>query len=52
LAVGAHAHGSVRVWSRDGRLLAVGGQSANMSHMVTPDEFEKLVASTEEIRTN
>jgi acyl-CoA thioesterase len=47
LAVGAHAHGSVMVWSRDGRLLAVGGQSANMSHMVTPDEFERLVANTE-----
>jgi acyl-CoA thioesterase len=47
LAVGAHAHGSVRVWSRDGQLLAVGGQSANMSHMVTPDEFERLVADTQ-----
>jgi acyl-CoA thioesterase len=34
MAVGAHAHGSVKVWSRGGVLLAVGGQSANMSRLV------------------
>lgn len=34
MAVGAHAHGSLRAWSPDGVLLAVGGQSANMgSHL-------------------
>jgi acyl-CoA thioesterase II len=36
LAVGAHAHGIVNVWSRDGRLLAFGSQSANMVGMVEP----------------
>jgi acyl-CoA thioesterase len=44
MAVGAHAHGSVKVWTRSGALVAVGGQSANMMHMVVPDEFEKLTA--------
>jgi acyl-CoA thioesterase len=42
MAVGAHAHGSVKVWSQDGVLLAVGGQSANMTHMVSQQELEKL----------
>jgi acyl-CoA thioesterase-2 len=45
MAVGSHAHGSVHVWSRDGLLLAVGGQSANMRHMVTQEEFKKFVAA-------
>jgi acyl-CoA thioesterase len=45
MAVGAHAHGSVKVWSRDGVLLAAGGQSANMMRMISPGEFEKLVVS-------
>lgn len=44
MAAGAHAHGSVAVWSRQGLLLAVGGQSANMSHMMSQEEFEKLGA--------
>jgi acyl-CoA thioesterase len=43
MAVGAHAHGSVKVWTRHGALLAVGGQSANMSHMVKPEPLEKSV---------
>jgi acyl-CoA thioesterase len=30
MATGSHAHGSVHVWTEDGRLVAVGGQSANM----------------------
>jgi len=38
LAVGAHAHGTVNVWSRDGRLLAAGSQSANMVGMVDPSK--------------
>jgi acyl-CoA thioesterase II len=38
MASGAHAHGSVAVWSRQGQLLAVGGQSANMSHMFPAPE--------------
>jgi acyl-CoA thioesterase len=42
MAVSAIAHGSVKVWSRDGTLLAIGGQTAIMSHMVDPQEFEKL----------
>jgi acyl-CoA thioesterase len=40
MAIGAHAHGSVKVWTRDGSLLAVGGQSANMMNMVDPAQFE------------
>jgi acyl-CoA thioesterase len=40
MAAGAHAHGSVHVWSPDGQLLAVGGQSANMTHMVTAEQLE------------
>lgn len=31
LANGSQGHGSVRVWTEDGRLVAVGGQSANMA---------------------
>ncbi len=42
MAAGAHAHGSVRVWSPEGHLLAVGGQSANMTHMVTLEELERM----------
>ncbi|HEX5268732.1 MAG TPA: thioesterase family protein [Acidimicrobiales bacterium] len=30
MAAGSHGHGSVRVWTPDGALVAVGGQSANM----------------------
>jgi acyl-CoA thioesterase len=30
MSTGSHGHGSVRVWTEDGSLLAVGGQSANM----------------------
>jgi len=45
LAVGAHAHGSVRVWSPHGKLLAVGGQSANMMHLVAPEWLDKLVTT-------
>ncbi|HVA09877.1 MAG TPA: thioesterase family protein [Acidimicrobiales bacterium] len=40
MAIGSHAHGSVKVWTRDGALVAVGGQSANMMNMVDPKEFE------------
>jgi acyl-CoA thioesterase len=40
MAAGAHAHGSVFVWTRQGELVAVGGQSANMSHMVSLEELE------------
>jgi len=39
MAAGAHAHGSVFVWSRHGHLLAVGGQSANMTHMVSLEDI-------------
>jgi acyl-CoA thioesterase len=46
MAEGAHAHGSVHVWSPDGQLLAVGGQSANMTHMVTPEQLKALSAET------
>jgi acyl-CoA thioesterase len=42
MAAGAHAHGSVCVWSPGGHLLAVGGQSANMSNMMTMEEFERM----------
>jgi acyl-CoA thioesterase len=42
MAHGAHAHGSVSVWSAEGHLLAVGGQSANMSHMVPVREAQRL----------
>jgi acyl-CoA thioesterase len=44
MAVGSHAHGSVKAWGRDGTLLAVGGQSANMIHMVAWEEYEKMMA--------
>jgi acyl-CoA thioesterase-2 len=30
MATGAHGHGSVHVWTEEGALVAVGGQSANM----------------------
>jgi acyl-CoA thioesterase-2 len=43
MAVGSHAHGSVHVWSRHGQLLAVGGQSANMRHMISQEEFARFV---------
>jgi acyl-CoA thioesterase len=42
MAVGAHAHGSVSVWSRQGDLLAVGGQSANMIHAFTQSEVDQM----------
>ncbi len=42
MARNAYAHGSVKVWSQDGTLLAIGGQTAIMSHMVDPQEFERL----------
>lgn len=45
MAVGAHAHGSVKVWTRDGVLVAVGGQSANMRHMADAAEFARPSAS-------
>ncbi|HET6794902.1 MAG TPA: hypothetical protein VFH45_10685, partial [Acidimicrobiales bacterium] len=44
MAYGAHGHGSVRVWSQEGDLLAVGGQSANMFHMMRADEAGDLNA--------
>jgi acyl-CoA thioesterase len=44
MAVGSHAHGSVKVWSREGLLLAVGGQSTNMRQLVPEAEWEKLTA--------
>ena len=46
MAVGAHAHGSVHVWSRHGALLAVGGQSANMSHMFSAEQVEAMMAAS------
>lgn len=39
LSYGAHAHGSVRVWSPEGQLLAVGGQSANMVHTFRAEDM-------------
>jgi acyl-CoA thioesterase len=30
MATGSHGHGSVSVWTEEGTLVAVGGQSANM----------------------
>jgi acyl-CoA thioesterase-2 len=44
MAAGAHAHGSVCVWSVSGELLAVGGQSTNMTHMMPVAEWEKWAA--------
>jgi acyl-CoA thioesterase len=43
MAVGAHGHGSVNVWSPDGHLLAVGGQSVNIVHAASRDEMEKMM---------
>jgi acyl-CoA thioesterase len=40
MASGAHAHGSVAVWSREGQLLAVGGQSAKMTHMIRAEDLD------------
>jgi len=45
LSYGAHAHGSVRVWSPDGALLAVGGQSANMMHTFNPAQVPDAMAA-------
>lgn len=39
MAHGAHAHGSVKVWSPEGELVAVGGQSANMMFRFSPDQM-------------
>jgi acyl-CoA thioesterase len=49
LAVGSHAHGSVRVWTRDGALLAVGSQSANMMKMVDSEESQRMAALLAEL---
>ena len=35
---GSHGHGSVRIWTEDGTLVAVGGQSANMRFSFGPLE--------------
>ncbi len=40
MAVGAHAHGTVNVWSRHGEFLAAGSQSANMVGMVESFRME------------
>jgi acyl-CoA thioesterase len=45
MAAGAHAHGSVCVWSVSGELLAVGGQSTNMTHMVPVEKWEQWAAA-------
>jgi acyl-CoA thioesterase len=37
MAHGGHGHGSVAVWSPDGRLLATGGQTSNMTLFRGPD---------------
>jgi len=42
MASGSHAHGSVHVWSEEGALLAVGGQSANMTRMVSAEELAEF----------
>jgi acyl-CoA thioesterase II len=44
MAVGGHAHGSVEVWSPDGALLAVGGQSTNMRYVYTQEEVDSMAA--------
>jgi len=41
MAWGAHAHGSVRVWTVDGSLIAVGGQSVNMMQMTAFEAGER-----------
>jgi acyl-CoA thioesterase len=44
MAVGGHAHGSVEVWSPEGALLAVGGQSTNMRYVYTQEEVDQMAA--------
>jgi acyl-CoA thioesterase-2 len=41
MAVGAHAHGIVNVWSRESEFLAAGSQSANMVGMVDPSGWKR-----------
>jgi len=48
MAVGAHAHGAVNVWSRDGHLLAVGSQSANMVGMVDSASWARTKGRSDE----
>jgi acyl-CoA thioesterase-2 len=36
MSTGAHGHGTVKVWTEDGRLVGVGGQSANMRFAFAP----------------
>lgn len=44
LATGGYGHGTVRVWSQDGRLLAIGSQTASMVYMFDdPDAMKTLL---------
>ncbi|HUZ43861.1 MAG TPA: thioesterase family protein [Acidimicrobiales bacterium] len=45
LSYGAHAHGSVRAWSPQGDLVAVGSQSANMMHTFDPAQVPDAMAA-------
>jgi acyl-CoA thioesterase len=45
MSSGAHGHGSVRVWTPDGVLLAVGGQSTNMVHAYTQEQVDRMLAA-------
>jgi acyl-CoA thioesterase len=42
LAAGGLGHGTVRVWTPTGDLVATGGQSSNMYFTVSPEEFAQL----------
>ncbi|MHB1786892.1 MAG: acyl-CoA thioesterase [Acidimicrobiales bacterium] len=50
MATGGHGHGSVNVWTPDGSLLAVGGQSANMIYVFGPKDAE-VRAAFQTVRT-
>jgi acyl-CoA thioesterase len=41
---GAHGHGTVAVWSPDGHLLAIGGQSTNVLFVFTREQVDQMTA--------
>jgi acyl-CoA thioesterase len=47
MSVGGHGHGSAEIWSPDGTLLAVGGQSTNMRYVYTQEEIDRMAAARE-----
>jgi acyl-CoA thioesterase len=45
-----YGHGSFTAWSRDGALVATGGQTASMNHVWAPDDRASFVAWQQSVR--